>query len=41
MIACPNCASTDLVAVEIDEDDAETLYECESCGDQFRGGEVE
>lgn len=38
--SCPHCGSTDIVDVEIGETERDSLYECETCGEQFNGDEI-
>ena len=40
MQSCPHCGSPDIVNVEIGETEADCIYECESCGDDFPGDEM-
>jgi len=35
MLPCPWCASTDVVQLDIGDDQTPGLIECESCGQQF------
>lgn len=40
MQACPHCGSTDIVTVEIGENEADCVYECEACAEQYNGDEA-
>lgn len=40
MSACPHCGSADVNALEIADEEADCVYECESCGEQYNGDEV-
>jgi uncharacterized Zn finger protein len=40
MESCPACGSTDLIALEIAEDDRDSTFECENCGHVFTGEET-
>lgn len=40
MESCPSCGSTDLVNNEIGDKPEECRYECEACGEDFTGDEI-
>jgi len=40
MESCPSCSSADIVVVELGENSADDLFECEGCETQFNGDEM-